>query len=131
MRGIDTNILLRFLIRDDEAQAQRAAQILTEECTESSPGFLTSIALVELVWTLSRVYKYPQPEITKALTVLLNAKELRFEYPDETHHAIQVYSSGSGDFADTLLGNIALRHGCLDTLTFDQKAARLEAFASA
>jgi predicted nucleic-acid-binding protein len=131
MRGIDTNILLRFLTRDDETQAKRAAEILIQECSEETPGFLTSIVLVELVWTLDRVYKYSREDIAKALEVLLNAKELCFEHPDETHYAARLFSSGSGDFADSLIGAIAIKHGCTDTLTFDRKAARLEAFTSA
>ena len=71
---------MRFLTRDDEAQASRAAEILTRECSEEEPGFLTSIVLAELVWTLSRVYQYSREDIAKALDVLLSAKELRFEY---------------------------------------------------
>ncbi len=131
MRGIDTNILVRFLTRDDQAQASRAAEILTRECSEEAPGFLTSIVLAELVWTLSRVYQYSREDIANALDVLLNAKELRFEYPDETHYAARVFAAGSGDFADALTGAIAMQHGCTDTVTFDRKAARLEAFTSA
>jgi len=131
MRGIDTNILLRFLTRDEETQAKRAAEILTQECSEETPGFLTSIVLVELVWTLVRVYQYSREDIAKALDVLLNAKELCFEHPDEAHYAARVFTSGLGDFADSLIGAIAIKHGCTDTLTFDRKAARLEAFTSA
>jgi predicted nucleic-acid-binding protein len=131
MRGIDTNILVHFLTRDDETQAARAAEILTQECSEEAPGFLTSIVMAELVWTLSRVYKYSREDIAKALDILLNAKELRFEYPDETHYAARLFAAGSGDFADALIGAIALRQGCTDTITFDRKATRLETFTSA
>ena len=94
MRGIDTNILIRFLTRDDEKQAQRAAQIIQEECTEESPGFLTNIVLVELVWTLSRIYGYSRPQIVMALQALLNSRELTFESPDEIRAALEHYEEG-------------------------------------
>jgi len=131
MRGIDTNILLRFLTRDDEEQAQRAADILTEECSETEPGFLTNIVLVELVWTLSRVFDYSRPQIVSALEALINSKELRFESPDETRAAIENYAEGKAGFADYLIGAVALANGCEDTLTFDKKAAKLSLFTKA
>ena len=131
MRGIDTNILIRFLTRDDEKQAQRAAQIIQEECTEESPGFLTNIVLVELVWTLSRIYGYSRPQIVMALQALLNSRELTFESPDEIRAALEHYEEGQAGFADYLLGAVAKAHGCRDTLTFDKKAARLGFFTLA
>lgn len=131
MRGIDTNILIRFLTRDDEKQAKRAAEILKEECTEETPGFLTNIVLVELVWTLSRIYKYSRPQIVMALEALLNSRELLFESPDEVKSAIEHYEEGHAGFADYLLGAIAQKHGCQDTLTFDKKASQLNFFSLA
>lgn len=131
MRGIDTNILVRFLTRDDEKQAKRAAEILTEECSPESPGFLTNIVLVELVWTLSRVYEYTRPQIASGVHALLNSKELRFESPDELHAALEHYEEGRADFADYLIGSIALKNDCEETLTFDKKAAKLPFFSQA
>ncbi|WP_411845638.1 type II toxin-antitoxin system VapC family toxin [Roseibacillus persicicus] len=131
MRGIDTNILVRFLTRDDEKQAKRAAEILTKECGPESPGFLTNIVVVELVWTLSRIYQYPRPQIVAAIRALLNSKELRFESPDELHAALEHFEEGRADFADYLIGSLAVKNGCEDTLTFDKKAAKLPFFSHA
>ena len=131
MRGIDTNILVRFLTRDDEKQAQRAAEILTEECSAQNPGFLANIVLVELVWTLSRVYSYTRPQIAGGIDALLNSKELRFESPDEVRAALEHYEDGKADFADYLIGAIALKNDCEDTLTFDKRAAKLPFFSRA
>ena len=131
MRGIDTNILIRFLTRDDEEQAKRAAQIISEECTEENPGFLTNIVLIELVWTLSRIFQYSPPQIVIALKALLNARELSFESPDEVKAAVHYYGEGKAGFADYLLGAVARTHGCSDTMTFDKKAAKLDLFSLA
>ena len=131
MIGIDTNVLVRYFTRDHEPQAQRAAEILTQRCSEKNPGFVTSIVLVELVWTLRSFYDYSRQEISMALEALLKAKEICFEYPDETQSAYRLYAGGSVDFPDALLGAIATARGCEETVTFDGKAARLDGFISA
>lgn len=57
MIGIDTNVLVRATVRDDDAQAQRADAFL-ETLTREKPDYVTHIVLVELWWVLTRAYKY-------------------------------------------------------------------------
>ncbi|RPG87341.1 MAG: PIN domain-containing protein [Coraliomargarita sp. TMED73] len=131
MTGIDTNILVRFFTRDDEAQAARAAEILTTHCSGDNPGFITNIVLVELVWVLSGHYRYARRDIAKAIETLIHAREIQFEYPDAVQYAHRIYANGLGDFSDALIGATSQLYGCGSTLTFDQQAARLSAFESA
>ena len=91
MIGIDTNILVRFVTRDDEKMAQRAYKIIAEECTEKSPGFVSTIVLVELVWTLRSQYGYDKASILKALESLISAKELNFEHSEFVQQAYRLY----------------------------------------
>lgn len=131
MIGLDTNILVRFFTRDDEVQAARAAEIVTGHCQEDNPGFVTNIVLAELVWVLSGHYGYARSDIAKTIETLIHAREICFEYPDAVQYAHRIYANGIGDFSDALIGSISQVHGCKHTLTFDTKASRLSAFASA
>ena len=131
MLGIDTNILVRYIVADDKRQAKIAAQILEHRCTEDQPAYVTSIALVELFWTLRRLYRLSREEMETTLRGLLRAKELHFEHPDEVHYAVNAYTLQGADFADALLGAIGEANGCSTTLTFDKNAADLPEFTHA
>ena len=131
MIGIVTNILVRFLTRDDEKMAQRAYKIITEECTEKSPGFVSTIVLVELVWTLRSQYGYDKASILKALESLISAKELDFEHSEFVQQAYRLYLKSTTGFADILIGLIHKNYGCETTIMFDKKAAKLPEFSEA
>ena len=131
MIGIDTNILVRFVTRDDEKMAQRAYKVITEECTEKSPGFVSTIVLVELVWTLRSQYGYDKSSVLKALESLISAKELDFEHSEFVQQAYRLYLKSATGFADILIGLIHKNYGCETTITFDKKAAKLPKFSEA
>ena len=59
MIGLDTNILVRYLVEDDAKQASKAAHLIETRCTEDSPGFINRVVLCELVWVLESAYGYP------------------------------------------------------------------------
>ena len=52
MIGLDTNVLVRYLIQDDPAQALLATKLIEENCSKHSPGRLSLVVLCELVWVL-------------------------------------------------------------------------------
>jgi predicted nucleic-acid-binding protein len=131
MIGIDTNILVRYLVQDDDRQARIAADILHNHCTAEDPGFITVIAMVELFWTLRSGYKFPRDQIIFTLQGLLRAKELVFQCPDAVRYACNAYTARGADFADALLGALAAAEGCATTLTFDKTAAHLPEFTHA
>ncbi|MGJ8697974.1 MAG: PIN domain-containing protein [Verrucomicrobiaceae bacterium] len=127
MKGLDTNVLLRFVTRDDEDQFQRASVYLQSACSSEEPGYITSVVLVELVWSLRSTYKYPREDVCRVLLGILRSRELRVQYADEAHKAAELYLNGEAEgFADAYSGLIALKEGCEETATFDRKAARLD-----
>jgi len=73
MIGLDTNILVRYIVRDDKKQASAATRLIESECTEESPGFVSQLVLAELFWVLSRGYEYPKSILVSVLTKLLSA----------------------------------------------------------
>lgn len=127
MRAVDTNVLLRFFTRDDEKQFSLAYRFLTEKCTVENQAYITSIVLVEIVWSLERSYKYDRKKISAALTLLFNSREILIEHQDEAQKANELYLEKTAQgFTDAYTGLIALKHGCSDVVTFDRKATRMD-----
>jgi len=124
MIGLDTNILVRYIVRDDKKQASAATRLIESECTEESPGFVSQLVLAELFWVLSRGYEYPKSILVSVLTKLLSAVELRVEAAEDVWTALRAYEGGPADFADYLIGVRGRAFGCEATVTFDRHAAK-------
>ena len=122
MKGIDTNLLVRYLIRDDLRQLRAASRFIEDDCSEQEPGFVNQIVLAELVWVLERGYKLDCCAVVAALEALLLARQPLIEHPDDVRAAIGDYRNGA-DFADALVAACNVRLGCEYTATFDRRAA--------
>ncbi len=79
--GLDTNILLRSLLSDDDAQGQKAKDFLRNNRSVEHPGFINQIVLCELVLTRRAAYKFPGKKICDAIRRILQTKELEVERP--------------------------------------------------
>jgi len=132
MIGLDTNVLLRFLVQDDPVQSSRATEIITRRLTEEDPGFVSLVTILEVVWVLKSLYKRSRDEIANDMELLLAADTLEVQNEQEVYHAIVALRNGTGTFEDALIGSLGLWRGCSTTLTFDERAARrLHGFALA
>jgi predicted nucleic-acid-binding protein len=128
MIGLDTNIIVRYLIQDDPAQSRLAAEVIERRLTEADPGFVSIVAMVETVWVLDRVYGQAAPQIASAVEQLLATDVLIVESEQEVFTAMIAMKTGQGSFADALIGALGARAGCSRTLTFDRGALRLQGF---
>ncbi len=124
MIGLDTNVLVRYIMQDDVRQAELAST-LVESLTESSPGFVTQTSVVELVWVLSTSFKLDRKQIAQALDALLAAQQIIVDRADQVVRALRTYRSTTADFADCLIERTATSAGCRQTMTFDKKAAKV------
>lgn len=131
MIGLDTNLLLRFLVRDDVVQTRRAAKAIEKNCGPDEPGFVNRIVLCELAWVLVGGYGYGHKEVAAVMEGLLESGDIALEDSVSVRAAVRAYRSGNADFADCLIGQVNRARGCETTLTFDRKAARLVEFALA
>lgn len=122
--GLDTNVVVRFLVGDDPAQAA-AARTIFADLTEAEPGFIGREVLLELVWVLQRAYRIDRQAICDALEGLLDAPEVAIEAPEDAGWAITRFRAGLGDFADLMIVAAARRAGCAELATFDRKAGRI------
>jgi len=126
--GLDTNVVLRFLVRDDHIQAERSARVIRQAVARREPVFLNPIVLVEMVWVLGSSYKYARADIAGALDDLLDADGLDVPDRDAVRAAVEDYRTSKADFADALIGRLNQRAGCRDTVTFDRRLKPLAAF---
>src|SRR5690242_7037755 len=104
MIGIDTNILVRFLVQDDDEQFARAQKLIRREANKDDPVFISHLILLEAEWVLSRRYKLKKAEILAAFSDLLSAVELRFEDEASIEEALYIWKDSSAQFGDCLIG---------------------------
>ncbi|TKS62518.1 MAG: hypothetical protein EWM73_02386 [Nitrospira sp.] len=128
MIGLDTNVLVRYLVQDDPGQSRKATQVIAKRCTRDAPGFVNRIVLCELVWVLESAYGYSKDTIVAVLEKLLRTSQLKIEDMQSAWIAFRMYQKGKADFADCLLGTTNRFGGCNETVTFDQAASKLEDF---
>jgi predicted nucleic-acid-binding protein len=131
MIGIDTNVLVRFLVRDDEAQFERARRLIKREVGRGEPVFISQLVLLETEWVLRSRYAAAKPVIVAALSALLEARELQFEDEPSVEEAIFIWKDSSAEFADCLINAHHRALGCRATATFDAKALKLAGFVAA
>lgn len=127
MIGLDTNVLVRYLTRDDEQQWQQAATTIQQ----NQPCFIVNIVLCELVWVLKGSnYGFRKDEIINVLEAMLHSAAFEFENRSTVDQALQRYKQGKADFSDYLIGAIARQSGCTQTVSFDRKLKDERGFQS-
>lgn len=122
MIALDTDVLVRYLVRDDPAQTAVADAIL-ENLTPRDPAFVGLVVLAELWWVLGAAYSIPPDARRDVLSGLLDSEELVVEDPDLVRAALRRVDQ-KADFPDALIAERATRQGCTATMTFDKGAAR-------
>lgn len=126
MIGLDTNVLVRYIVQDDARQAALATRLIEQTLgAAANPGFIASIVLCEFVWVLETSYGYRREQIAETLQHLFEVDRFRLESSALAWRALAGYRAGA-DFADALLGLVNEQAGCEYTASFDRKAARLE-----
>ncbi len=125
MIALDTNVLVRLVTRDDEAQAQRAKSAFDAQAGENGGLFVADIVLAELCWTLAHSYGLSRADIARTVRALLDNASLALESTSAVKNALVHFETGSADFPDCLIVAKAGQFGCSHTLSFDQRMARL------
>jgi predicted nucleic-acid-binding protein len=123
MTGLDTNVLVRYVMQDDAAQSARASALM-KSFTVDAPGYVALVTVVEFVWVLGGAYEFGRAEIAQALEALLRTKELVVEQAEIVWKALRVYRGSRADLADCLISRGAEAAGCEHTVTFDRGAAK-------
>jgi predicted nucleic-acid-binding protein len=118
--ALDTNVLVRLLVEDDEKQLAKALAVLEPRWERGEKAFVSDVALAELGWVLDAAYEVPRRAILAALISL--ARDDRFAFTDlsRLRASLARYQDGKGDLSDYLLGSASEAAGATTTLTFDR-----------
>jgi predicted nucleic-acid-binding protein len=121
--GVDTNVLARFLTRDDPEQAEKARQIITSP--ENQPIHVSLIVLVELVWILRKVKRWPAQQVFSACWGLLSSSDFLVEGRSVVEQCLIDAERAGCDLADAIIARMNAQAGCRTTVTFDHAAQNL------
>ena len=130
MKGVDTNVLVRYITRDDPGQERAASRFLDSARARSEPVFVNVIVLCELVWVLGRTYEYTRAEVAAVIGQVLSTEQVVVEDADLAWLALSDFKASKADFADCLIGRKNLRLGCDETVTFDGRLKGVAGFAA-
>jgi len=128
MKALDTNVLVRFLVKDDAEQAQQVYTLFKQAENQQQRLFVPILVVLETIWVLQAVYKVDDSDILAALNDLLLMPVLDFETPPVLHVFITAASGTNFDLADLLIAHSARGLNCESVLTFDKKAAKFGGF---
>jgi predicted nucleic-acid-binding protein len=115
--AVDTNVLVRYIVWDDEQQARKSEALIES----ADIVVLSTVVLCETVWVLSRAYQYKPGEMVQVLADLIGSRNV--EVDRAATEAGLVMLARGGDFADGVAEHEALEKGCSHFATFDEEFA--------
>jgi predicted nucleic-acid-binding protein len=130
MLGVDTNVLVRYLTRDDKAQFERARRLIDRELAKGEPVLVSLLVLLETEWVLRSRYKLAKKDIVTAFSALLDTADLALEDEPSIENAVYSWKDSAADFADCLIEARNRRLGCRATASFDGGALKVPGFIS-
>ena len=121
MRAVDTNILVRLVVRDDPAQVHAAEEFI------AGGAWVSHLVLAEMAWVLDAVYERTAQQIETAVDMLLNHKELTLQDAEVVASALENFRNRPLlGFSDCLVVEIARKAGNLPLGTFDRDLAKVD-----
>jgi predicted nucleic-acid-binding protein len=123
MIGLDTNVLVRYIMHDDAKQARLAAKLI-ESLNEDSPGFISLVSIIELSWVLESAFGLSRSQIVQVFQNLMAVDVFKLDRVAVVAAAVRGYGEGKADFADYLIERSSAQAGCTRTMTFDKTAAK-------
>lgn len=121
MRAVDTNVLVRLLVRDDPDQVKAAESFI------ALGAWVSHLVLAEAVWVLATVYDRTTAQIVASLKILLNHKELTIQDTETVVNAFEQFKKRPAlGFSDCLVLEIARKAGHLPLGTFDRDLSKLD-----
>ncbi|MCC6984714.1 MAG: type II toxin-antitoxin system VapC family toxin [Bauldia sp.] len=130
MIGLDTNVLVRWLIGDEIDLDQPRAQALLAGSTvdQGGPLFVNIVVFAETIWILVRRMRQPKSRVREVVAKMLDAANLVIDQRRTIELVVEQFEKGPADFADYLIAELNRQAGCITTMTFDKTAAKSPAF---
>jgi predicted nucleic-acid-binding protein len=125
MPALDTNVLVRLLVQDDEVQSGRAARLIDTHPDDAPPLYVSVTVLLELEWVLRSRYRFSKPEVIGALMGVMEVRKIEVQSLAAVEHALHMLRQSPAEFADCLHAGLAFAVRRDPLLTFDIGASRL------
>lgn len=123
MIGVDTNVLIRLFVTDEQNQHRRAVTFFAAR-TPDEPAFLSLVTVVEFYWVMKRSYRRSHDEVLAMLARIVTSEDAAVESAEEVLASIESSRMDGADFSDVLIARSAELRGCSHTVTFDKPAAK-------
>ena len=128
MKAIDTNILIRFLVGDEELQTKKVYSIFKKAEAEKKELFVPLLVVLEMIWVLESAYEISRKEILESISDLLLMPILKFGQQSALQQLVHSAQGNQYDLSDLLIAHSAKINGCETVLTFDKKASKFKLF---
>jgi predicted nucleic-acid-binding protein len=129
IRGVDTNVIVRYLTQDDLAQARKANGMIEGTLAKGGSCYVSVVVLCEIAWVLRGAYGFGKSAVQLALDRILDTSGFLVEDRDLVRDALEEFRRGRGDFADYVMGVRNRSAGCATTVTFDRTLKGSELFS--
>ena len=125
MIGLDTNVLVRYIMQDDVRQSSLATKLI-EGLSVDAPGFITLVSVIELTWVLESAFELNRSQIVEVFQRIMSVDVFKVDRVGIVASALRIYAKSKADFADCLIERISAHAGCAQTMTFDRHAAKTD-----
>ncbi|MCF1505771.1 type II toxin-antitoxin system VapC family toxin [Afifella sp. H1R] len=129
MIALDTNVLLRYVLDDDDRHSEAARHLIDDLCDPDAPAFVHEVAMAEFVWVLTGRRGTSRAEIAGICRTLMDNSHLSFRDVTGLSAALDAYEDGPADFAEYLIAAQSRNLGAAPTFTFDTAALKSPGFA--
>ncbi|MFC1584813.1 PIN domain-containing protein [Fibrobacterota bacterium] len=124
MKGLDTNVIVRFLVKDHGPQSDKALRFFTNAEKKKDRLLIPHVVILETIWVLESVYNCARAEILDALEKLTQIQVFEFEHIAVIQKFISTGRNSRIDLSDLFIGIICSHLKCEKTISFDKKAAK-------
>lgn len=118
---VDTSVILRYFLKDDEAKTQACEVLFREAKHQGIALYILPVAILETVWVLERVYQHDKKTIRDVVEAILNTPEFRVEMADVFLKAVKTYEEKNIKFAGAVMGYWGLERGFSIVYSYDEK----------
>ncbi len=128
MKALDTIVVVRFLVGDDQAQAQKVYSLFKEAEKNKQEFYISILVVLEVIWVMESVYQIKRKVLLAAISDLTQMSIFKFEYHESIRSFILYAQTNHYDLSDLLIAHCADEKNATPVLTFDKKASKYSLF---
>jgi predicted nucleic-acid-binding protein len=117
---IDTSAILRMLVQDDELKAKAVENLIRNAPENGLALHVMPVTILEIVWVLEKVYKYPKEAVRELAEAIINTPQLKVELAGVFLNALKVYVEKNVKFADAVMAFWGMDKGITTSYTYDE-----------